>query len=119
MLDLKIQILIAHNTKKQFALSMALQNQYERASNETSRRVLTLFFPGKDILFITLIVYHVTKPGEHRVNQHCVLNCYMNMVFEQPLYKKVFPPFVENKDAYIIQVFVKKSILFSKKNPSW
>ena len=80
MLDLKIPILIAHNTKKQFALSMALQNQYERAPNETSRRVLTLFPPAR-ILFITLIVYHVTKPGGNKVSQHCVLNCYMNMSF--------------------------------------
>ena len=51
MLDLKIQILQVHNTKKQFALSMALQNQYERASNETSRRVLTLFPLGKDTFY--------------------------------------------------------------------
>ena len=51
MLDLEIQILQVHNTKKQFALSMALQNQYERAPNETSRRVLTLFPPGKDTFY--------------------------------------------------------------------
>ena len=51
MLDLKIQILQVYNTKKQFALSMALQNQYERAPNETSRRVLTLFPSGKDTFY--------------------------------------------------------------------
>jgi hypothetical protein len=51
MFYLKIQILIAKNAKKQFALSMALQNQYERASNETSRRVLTIFPLGKDTFY--------------------------------------------------------------------
>ena len=51
MFYLKIQILIAKNAKKQFALSMALQNQYERASNETSRRVLTIFPQGKDTFY--------------------------------------------------------------------
>ena len=67
MLDLKIQILQVHNTKKQFALSMALQNQYERAPNETSRRVLTLF-PRARIFFITVI--KPKEDGVKRVSKH-------------------------------------------------